>query len=521
MLDFKLLIIEFFTKTISRQVYIFIFCILSLTIIIRIKKGWEIRRVTVINFLFHIVLVTILGFAIKLLNNQTILSLLLDYWKIALFFFLLITTIFIKECLIYSKTINQISQSYCRAVYLLLLSVLFTVITNNLNYTWGLIIIITMFFMWSISNSEQINKDNATNDLHSETIDQASDVPIQYFEHLFPTRKKEFIRIYDYLKNIDTVDPYAMAISANWGEGKTSLINALQEKLKSDNNEVIYLQPMILDTREKLLSYVFDQLETILTNNRIYTGKGSPYKKYFELLMKFVNYKTIISFSSFFDIFPENKKEDLRELKKNLEENIEKLSEKNEKIYIIVDDLDRVENETVYNTLTFIKEIVDLKRITVLFLVDYKNIMSDKITIEYLEKFIHQKFDLAKIDTNELFDHYIKYLIPLYKTNLINEEVNILRESFEEYLNVFYDDIQDKIQNKEKINNKSEENEKYNIEIRNLNRQLNEFKNKLSNARYVKKIVISIKETFDYLEKKLGEEKIINIENKVIQEMNL
>ncbi|MHA7098045.1 P-loop NTPase fold protein [Priestia aryabhattai] len=528
--DFILLINGFFTKYIPQSVCICILCIiLTLLIIIKVKKEWKMNGTSIINFSFHIILVTLLGLSIRVLNNKKIIDLLSEYWKIALILLLLITTIFIKECLAYSKTLDKILQSYCRAIYLLLLSVLFTLITINLDYTWDLIVAIIMFFMWGISNYEQNDEDTKTTDsFENKTISQASDVPIKHFDYLFPTRKKEFTRIYDYLKDIDTVDPYAVAINANWGEGKTSLINALQERLKNDNNEVIYLQPMILDTREKLLHYVFSQLETILINNKIYTGKGSPYKKYYELLMKFVNYKTIISFSNFFDIFPEDKKEDLRELKNDLERNIEKLALENKRIYIIVDDLDRVENETIYNTLTFIKEIVDLKRVTVLFLMDYKNVISEKITIDYLEKFINQKFDLAKINTNELFNYYLNDLIPSYKIKVVNKEVKVLSESFHEYLDVIYGYIQEKIQSKKKSidDNKNKRDHQDNIEleakleveIEELNKQLSDFKSKMSNARYVKKIICSIKETFDYLEKDLFDKSIdVNVDNKEIK----
>ncbi|WP_370695751.1 P-loop NTPase fold protein (plasmid) [Priestia megaterium] len=485
-----------------------------------IKRDWNIKRISVINFSFHTLLTILLGFTVRILNNKTVLNLLSEYWKVAILLFLLMTIIFIKEGLTYSKTLDQVIQSYCRPIYLLLLTLLFTVVSISLNITWNLITILIMFFIWGISNYEKEEENiEISNSNKKISTSQISDVPVKSFDYLFPTRKKEFTRIYNYLQSIDTVDPYAIAISATWGEGKTSFINALQEEFKKTNNEIIYIQPMILDTREKLLNYVFSQLETILINHKIYTGKGSPYKKYFELLIKFVNYKSIGNLSSFFDIFPDDKKEDLRELKQDLEKNIEKLALENKKIYIIVDDLDRVENETIYNILTFIKEIVDLKRITVLFLVDYKNIISEKITLEYLEKFINQKFELIKIDETELFDYYLNDIIPDYKTQIINEEVRNLRESFQEYLNIIYNYIQQQIENKQsQVNEGESDKDNTNQEIKHLNKQLNEFKDKISNARYVKKISSSIKETFDYLEKNIMKEKTnITVESKEIK----
>ncbi|MEM5668922.1 P-loop NTPase fold protein [Bacillus cereus] len=155
--------------------------------------------------------------------------------------------------------------------------------------------------------------------------------------------------------------------------------------------------------------------------------------------MKFVDYKTITSFSGFLDVFQENEKLDLRTSKIELEKSIGRLVKENQRIYIIVDDLDRVEKETVYSTLTFIKEIVDLKKVTVLFLVDYKNIISENITIEYLEKFINQKFELSKIHENELLYYYIEKLIPRYDKDIINDEIEILKLKFKEHINIIKD----------------------------------------------------------------------------------
>ena len=58
---------------------------------------------------------------------------------------------------------------------------------------------------------------------------EESDVPVDCYDNLFPTRRKELDRVYVYLKGIKTSDPYAIAISAGWGEGKTSIITVLQK----------------------------------------------------------------------------------------------------------------------------------------------------------------------------------------------------------------------------------------------------------------------------------------------------
>ncbi|PEM52676.1 P-loop NTPase fold protein [Bacillus wiedmannii] len=489
--------IQGFIDNINGYTYMYIgYLIISIIIMVLIKIESEVKSKYIIDFIFYISLVLILGQAIKLINNKAVVNVLASYWGVAAVIFLLMTVLFLKECFYYSNTLEQIVQNYCKAIFMLLLSILFTQVVVIVNFIWILNVIISLFFVWSILNSG-VKKDSKKT-----KVNEVADIPVNYYEDLFPTRKKELERILDYLNNIGTEDPYAIAISAGWGEGKTSLISVLQKKIEEKNNAIIYIQPMILDTREKLLNYVFSQLEKVLISNKVYTGKGSPYKKYFDLLLKFVDYKTITSFSSFFDVFSENKKQDLRELKLELEKNIEKLANKNQRIYIIVDDLDRVEKETIYSTLTFIKEIVDLKKVTVVFLVDYKNIISEDITIEYLEKFINQKFELSKIHSDELFNYYIKELIPKYKTDIINDKIETLRLKFKEYVYIIKDYFEEEI---ESIDKKIKEGntENNSVEIKRLQDRLDEFQYKISNPRYVKKIVLNIKETLNFLEASL------------------
>ncbi|MDA1836227.1 P-loop NTPase fold protein [Bacillus cereus group sp. BY17LC] len=471
----------------------------SIIIMIQIKVGWELKSKNIIDFIFYIWLAIILGEAIKLVNNKVIVSALSSYWIVATVIFLLMTAIFLKECFYYSNTLEQIVQNYCKVNFVLLLSVLFTQVVASFNFIWILNNIISLFFVWAVFNS------NVKKHLRNTDRNEIADIPVNCYEDLFPTRKKEHDRIFGYLNAIGTDDPYAIAISAGWGEGKTSLISVLQKEIEEKNNTIIYIQPMILDTREKLLNYVFGQLEKILKANKIYTGKGSPYKKYFDLLLKFVDYKTITSFSGFLDVFQENEKLDLRTSKIELEKSIGRLVKENQRIYIIVDDLDRVEKETVYSTLTFIKEIVDLKKVTVLFLVDYKNIISENITIEYLEKFINQKFELSKIHENELLYHYIEKLIPRYDLDIINDEIEILKLKFKDHINIIKDYFKNEMESIDKrIKEEKNENPDSDImEMKKLSDRLNEFQYKISNPRYVKKIILNTKETFNFLEASL------------------
>ena len=475
-------------------------------------KHLKMKKPIFIEFLYHVLIAILLAYIVRLIDNNGMLDVIKIYGKITIVLFILLTGLLIKETLNFTKSYHSIKRNYCNAVYFLLLTVLFYAFSVGEELVWYTVLVPLLFLFRTLGKYEEVVCMDKYGHLIDLRQDETSDVPILSYNKLFPTRKKEFNRIYKFLNDLGTDDPHAIAISGSWGEGKTSFMNAIINKFKQENNEVIYIQPMVLETRENLIKYVFGRLETLLIVNGIYTGKGSPYKKYFNLLLNFVNNKTIINFSAFFDIFPEDKKEDFRELKADLENNIERLVSVNKRIYLIVDDLDRVEKETVYSTLTFIKEVVDFKKITVVFLLDYEKLVSEHISIEYLEKFVNVRFQLKKLKTDELAMHYLKALIPTYKTDILNDEIEILKVKYKDYINELNTCLNDLLKRKddylqellikkekgESISEKSIESERETIS--NFAIYLNDLNIKLSNARYVKKIIVEIKESQEWKE---------------------
>lgn len=462
-------------------------------------ENYKIDRKKIISFIFYLLLVVLLSLVIKNLTSTIFKDITLAFLsKLGLFLFSLMAIIFIRDLLNYRKTVNQVIRNFLQFFYyLLLMSLTFSIAFQN-KIEISLFIFLALIVVWIFYSFEEKLEIDTNQNEHS-------DLPIKSFNELFPTRKKEFIRIYNFISELDVYDPYALAISAAWGEGKTSFVNAIIEKLKIDSNEVIFVQPMIMETREKLLYYVFGQLENIMNNHEIYTGKGSPYQRYFNLLLKFVgNNKNINNLANFFDVFPEDKKADLRDTKEELEVNLQKLIEIKKRIIIIIDDLDRVEEETIYSTLTFIKEIVDLKGVIVLFIVDYDKILSERISTSYLEKFINTKFELKKIDKAEIFNYYFEILIPTYSNTFISNEIQGLKENYNDYLLEILTTIQNWIENEIKKLNENKELETQQklvdrSKLEELNESFLDLTDKLCNPRYIKKIVSGIRESFNFI----------------------
>lgn len=470
----------------------------------------------VINIIFHLLLASILGGVIKFVSNTFFksISTIEILWLFAIISILIIS-IFLKEIILYWNSKKVVFKNFMEISYYFILTYLtFSIGLNKINSIYHLILILilaSLTYYFSCTSFQSIQRN------HNKYHNEKSDLPITDSKDLFPTRIMELERIHKFIVDIDIDYPYALAINGEWGEGKTSFVNVLSDKLNQDGNEIIYIQPMILDTREKLLSYFFEQIEQVLHKNKIYTGENSPYKNYLEILIKILNNK---NFSNVFNIFnstqKNNKSTELRSLKNKLEENIKILTNKGNRIVILIDDLDRVEPETVYNLLTFVKEIVDLKGILTIFTVDYRKITSDKITIEYLEKFIDSKFSLKKISSEEIFKHYFKIFKKDYKNDILNNFYNQITNEFLEYISILEKKSSSILEKNSESTSNDEE------KIKDIKRKYLDLDKKLKNARNIKKIVANVEENFSFMDDEITKNSSnIDITNYMKNEINI
>ncbi|MER2172732.1 MAG: P-loop NTPase fold protein, partial [Psychrobacillus psychrodurans] len=331
------------------------------------KRSTVFTNIKIINLFSHIGLACILGYLFKIANINKINQLLVMYWSIRYFLYCFIIILLIKELVIYVKSTNKITENFSRIYYYLGLTYIFTAIAiNQLAIINDLLLILIFIFGWSVF--QLLSRESLSN--NSDKVDDESDVEIKSYKQLMPTRQHELKKIITLLMGNNYNEPFALLLNGNWGEGKTSLVNVLSKKLKADGNFNIFIQPLILDTTEKLIEYFFSQLEDILKSNGIYTGKDSPFKKYINIIFQSINtlnLKQVIKFDEFLSNLDNKEHTDFRRTKEILENDIQRLLDSkskkslnddedlsdltkyvvnNKKIFIIVDDFDRVEEET-------------------------------------------------------------------------------------------------------------------------------------------------------------------------------
>ena len=162
-------------------------------------------------------------------------------------------------------------------------------------------------------------------------------------------------------------DCMVYGIYGKWGEGKTSLMNFIKERLlgqrEKDKINLVEFNPWLVNNEEALLREFFN---SIITSPD--TKLNAAFKKYGSLAI-FAS-KTIVN-----AFIPgvglaiarglkmakkalEDCEETLSELKKNVSETIVK---KGRHLVIMIDDLDRLDKEELHATLRLIRQVADFK----------------------------------------------------------------------------------------------------------------------------------------------------------------
>lgn len=343
-----------------------------------------------------------------------------------------------------------------------------------------------------------------------EEINELSDEAVYSKDKLFETRKKELEYIVNYFNiDISKIDePFAISISGKWGEGKSSLTNVLKKEL--DDKYIIFdIQPMVTDTRDGLIKYFFSNLEKQFIYYGLLVGNGSSIESYFSSILKLIDNKGLISIKQEVkDI--KSSKFYLRDKKKDLQEDIKALIKESKKeILIIIDDFDRIDDNVKYSVLTFIKEIINFNGIKSLILLDYSTLKGgteNKITYEFLEKFINKRFELSRLSIDEILEYYENILIEHSDEakDSLDTELDKLIKSIRPEIDNIISSIENKIGKYEKdLENSNKENEsedrykKINIEkLDNLN---NKIKDGIGNTRKVKRIIREVLEKVEYI----------------------
>lgn len=320
------------------------------------------------------------------------------------------------------------------------------------------------------------------------------------YNELFPSRQKQADSIIGYIESYKNYERFTLLLNGEWGSGKTSLIKGVEEKCK-DKYTMIFIQPMMFDKKELLIKYFCERLKEILIEGNIYTGRGSNVERYLISLLNWVNKKSDIGLIENFN----NKSiEDFRKVKSDLQIDINKYTEL-QRIIVIVDDFDRVDNNTIKEVLMFIREIIDFEGISTILLFQYSKITNEEITKEYLDKYIDKRIDVNKVDKKEIIDTFINWAIEdEIQDYEIKEKLEVFKNNYEGILKQIDKKIREPLEKTNTRNNSNKETAEDKERRRKFEQKYEELvisiNNSLNNIRLIKKIIREFVGVFNRLQ---------------------
>ena len=252
-----------------------------------------------------------------------------------------------------------------------------------------------------------------------------ADLPIQKCEQDLLGRDTFSKMVADVIVSYESEESLVVGILGSWGDGKSSTINMIVEKIEGNKEKqnyiVVRFSPWNYSSQNDLISLFFNELCASVLRQPI--GEGEKIIRaiieYLDVLdevpvlnkySKFIN-KIIKKTKSIPSL--ENTKGALTEALKNLKK----------KILVVIDDVDRLNDSQVKDIFQLVKQIGDLPNILYVLSMDKRRVVKaldhfqEGNGEEYLEKIIQLPFILPEISEDDLRSAFFKMMEDSIKSN--------------------------------------------------------------------------------------------------------
>ncbi len=224
---------------------------------------------------------------------------------------------------------------------------------------------------------------------------------------LFPTRQKQLEKFIALLEHLEQ-EPYAIMISGEWGSGKTSFVKKLEEKLETKN--FVWVNAGSEKTVTEVMAEISAEIVDILRKNNVFLEHKDLIEKYFLAFSDLFDDTALKPLRKISTVFIKGKGIDDRDYLND------KLDCLNKTIYLIIDDLDRCDEEYQAKMFKVIRESMELHHCKTIFLVDNNKFLkarkgteyTEKYGPDYLEKYVSYTLELCEVEYQEIIEYFIE-----------------------------------------------------------------------------------------------------------------
>lgn len=217
-------------------------------------------------------------------------------------------------------------------------------------------------------------------------------------------------RVAQGILNYSQDETFILSIEGEWGSGKTTLINFIENEIKNsekkDNYRFIHFNPWLLTDIGQVVKLFFDELMKILISisfdAKLKEDMIKDFKN-FALLILPDDVKVDVGFVKFGyktkDVLLPKSEKSLKEIKENINKYLKNLDKK---IIIIIDDIDRLTDQETELIFRLTKGIADFDNLIYILLYDKKIVTKslEKFKSEngqkYLEKIVQYPLTIPK-----------------------------------------------------------------------------------------------------------------------------
>lgn len=249
----------------------------------------------------------------------------------------------------------------------------------------------------------------------------------------------EFVNnFYSQINNLPFKSSFVFSLQGDWGEGKTSVLNLLENRIENDDENILLkFQPWFFEDEKSLLKGFLRDFELVVNKKYLFPSFKKKLHKYRNIITVPMQSFSISKLEGLSDIFED---ETLEDVKDRLTDTLLSLDRR---VIIFIDDIDRLSSKKeVLQVFKLVKLVGNFPNTT--FVLTYDQAIINDLIVRgkkknkhFLDKIVQKEMYLPKADQKDIDDYLEKYLNELFQKIKNSEK----RKAIEDFNHFYLTDL--------------------------------------------------------------------------------